>query len=245
MFVSAFLKIERAKHHVRDLSATLRKSAQSVVINFEPNGGATVKVKDQELLVQTCALIIGDAVHNLRAALEHAFWELMGHDSGTQDRYTSFPTGNNRINYEASCNGIKTPRQDTKDFLISLQAYEGGVRQSVHRLHHLDVADKHHLLTPVLGFTALREIIIVRDDGTRERFNHIGTALNQDGTVTEVPVFGPGKFEQTQDTDATVDVFFADIESFKFSPVVPVLDEFVFVVREAVSRMRDFVETRS
>jgi hypothetical protein len=76
MFESAKLKVDRAKQHIRNLRTTLNSYSQSARLEFGPEG-SFITVTIDSGAEPTCSLIIGDAVHNLRAALEHAFWELM------------------------------------------------------------------------------------------------------------------------------------------------------------------------
>src|ERR1700730_11689190 len=94
-------------------------------------------------------MILADAIHNLRTSLDHATWELIRLDGGTQGRWTSFPTGSNQRDYEFSCNGIKTPRDDTKKFLVELATYKGGAGGKIYGLHLLDNAETHTIITPL------------------------------------------------------------------------------------------------
>src|SRR5262249_1514248 len=122
MFESAHLKLDRAKHHIRDLEAVFASSVRDHpdMISIEHDaatGIVTAGIVDLNFQT-TLPLIIGDAIHNLRVSLDHAMWELIGLDGGTQDRRTAFPARRGRQAYEAACMGrdgtVKTPRDDTK-----------------------------------------------------------------------------------------------------------------------------------
>ena len=67
------------------------------------------------------ALCIGDAIHNLRTALDHMTWEIFGREGGTQDRYLKFPFGQDRTSFEALCEGMKAACPKRKQFLSRLR----------------------------------------------------------------------------------------------------------------------------
>lgn len=249
MFESAYLKVDRATHHIRDLQATVARYAKKAGIDFYPDGSFVTITVDRRAEPE-CSAILGDAIHNLRSALEHAFWELIGIDGGTQDKYTTFPIHRgNRVDYEAHCKGVKTPRQDTKDFLICVQAYPDGVGASLVDLHDLDILDKHAMLNPVFGLVALRDCVIVRPNGVREDWAAIGgdyarTLIHEDGQTVVRP-FGEGRFELNQNTQASLDILFGDTEtSVELEPVIPVLDKFVSEIRNVLVGMERLVAKR-
>jgi hypothetical protein len=126
-----------------------------------PTGALTVEVHFHETIPTTFSLILGDAIHNLRTTLYHAAWELIGIDGGTQNRHLAFPTSGTQGDYEATCNGIKTSRDDTKKFLISLAAYPGGAGWKLYGLNRLDIADKHTFLTPIAGVARIWHLKVV------------------------------------------------------------------------------------
>lgn len=97
----------------------------------------------------TFALIIGDVVHNLRTALDHANWELRGQDGGKQDRYTKLPVGDDKTKFESQCHGIRTPRGDLPSFYIPFEFFNGGKGHNIFVLHDLDIIDKHMILSIV------------------------------------------------------------------------------------------------
>ena len=159
MFESAQLKIDRYERHIVDLHAALDHYSKEARIDYEPDG-STVTVTIDGRAEPTCSLIIGDAIHNLRAALDHAFWKLMEIDGGIQDRHTSFPVHvGKRIDYVAACKGLRTPRQDTKNFFVGIEAFPDGAGEVLAQLHGLDITDKHSLLMPVFGLTSLRNCV--------------------------------------------------------------------------------------
>ena len=98
IFQDARLKIERANHHIRDLEGQLRTYADSRphTLTFEEDPISkrfNIRVNFPDEPPPDMALAIGDAIHNLRTALDYMTWEMVGRDGGIQNRWLKFPTG--------------------------------------------------------------------------------------------------------------------------------------------------------
>jgi hypothetical protein len=107
MFESAKLKLDWSNKHIGDLKSALDLFRQTypdaVRIDHDVDTGKVTVILYARHEVPTpgnLSLIIGDAIHNLRTVLDHAMWELIGLDGGTQDRRTFLPTGDSRQKYE-------------------------------------------------------------------------------------------------------------------------------------------------
>lgn len=251
MFESARSKIERADKHISDLKgafdAFIETHPHTLSIGSDPNTGEmTVEVRFREKISSTFALIIGDAVHNLRTALDHATWELIGLDKGTQDRWTAFPTsGQDRINYEATCNGIKTPRADTKKFFIDFAAYPGGAGQKIWGLNALDNDDKHTVLTPIFGAAKVAHMKVLNPNGSvAMTMKDCTFGMGPDSRARMMRLGRGMTIEFDQDADMTIDVFFGDIDMFKFSPIVKTLESLRDAISEIVGKFDEFVRAR-
>jgi len=103
------------------------------------------------------ALLVGECVHNLRSALDHAVYECSGPDApdGCQfpvfrdDSYLSLPERAKR-GYLYKVRGIKDDR--VRAIIQTAQPWNRKERPELHPLwvlHRLDIQDKHRLLTPV------------------------------------------------------------------------------------------------
>src|SRR5687768_16440862 len=129
MFEGALLKVKRAKEHICDLHIAfdgfVETHKYTLSVSQDPDSGTSaIDIDFSDPKPEHFALILGDAIHNLRTALDHAMWELMGHDRGQQHETLYFPTSKGRkAEYEAVCNGLKTPRDDSKKFFIALEAF--------------------------------------------------------------------------------------------------------------------------
>ena len=240
MFENAKLKSEWAKHHIRELETQFRafieRNPYRVGAGHNANTGKTaIRLIFHEKLPTSVALIIGDAVHNMRTALDHMTWELIGLDGGTQDRYLKFPTGDNRVNFESSCQGIKTPTQAIRDLLKSLEAFPSGKGDVLYRLHLLDNSDKHTVLTPVIRAAKVSKLLIFNADRTLNTTLINNTFAGDTGPLADiwqVPTGGYVEFDP--EVKATPDIFFGPVLGVPARPVFEALSEFSHAVSSAI-----------
>lgn len=247
MFESAKLKLERANHHISDLraffDAFINSNPHTLRISSDPNGYTTIEMRFRDPITPTIPLVIGDAIHNLRAALDHATWELVGSDGGTQDRFLSFPMGQTQRDYEASCKGIKTPRQDTKDFFIRCSAYKGGGGDVLYALHLLDNVDKHTMLTPLAGASRVSLKAISADGSSIVQLTDCAVMMGVDGR-SRLRVHAGWRVELDQKTNPTIEIFFRDVEGLGVKSIIPALMHFSNAVADCLRQFQTFVLTR-
>jgi hypothetical protein len=191
---------------------------------------------------------LGDAIHNLRTFLDHAAWELIGIDGGTQDRYTAFPFRRTQVEYEATCNGTKTPRDDTKKFFVALAAHEGGAGEKLYALHRLDIADKHTVLTPVIGMARVEKLELVQPNGeTLMRMANCRFTMLPDGCARLMDIPGGGGYtiKIDQDSNATIEIFFGDVEFVQALPLIETLMDLSSSVSDVIGQFVQLVEART
>lgn len=251
MFDSSKQKIERADYHIADLERQFAVFVAEKPHRFsvQPNpasGGLNIGIRFVKELPRSFAPIISDAIHNLRTALDHMAWELVGADHGTQDRYLQFPTGDNRINFEASCNGIKTPSQWVKDAFKSTEAFIGGKGLDLYQLCQLDNSDKHVEITPVLRTTRHPSFHIVAPNG------HISQTVESNaltpaasGTTIATLVAIPTGFscELNDNAECPPEIFFSHPGGFISSPALPTLKRYSVRVVETIDNIRGQIPT--
>lgn len=158
------LKVERANHHIDQLVAIFREHidlhVKTRMVQGNANSGKPFESEISALLPRHTATVIGDVVHNLRVALEHAYWVSVRENSGQFGKAGTFPFGKIKADTEASVNGwpaTAKPRQDVIRFILDdLEPFEGG-RLGLYDLHKLDITDKHDLLLPTLMAFTFRE----------------------------------------------------------------------------------------
>jgi hypothetical protein len=161
------LKVERAKHHIRQLDIAIRRFDKSepytLSIQHKPNiGHVALYVASLEPVPEYIALIIGDAVHNFRSALDHLAWQLVEAGGGVPDKDTYFPICQNAQQYASAVGKgeIKKIPVGTKEALSAVQPYICG-NDTLWHIHELDRIDKHRLL--ITTTTAIKKWSIVID----------------------------------------------------------------------------------
>ena len=164
MFESSRLKIDRAKHHIHELSALILRfqteNAHEIVIEADPEPGYKVhkfRLTKPDLL-PGFAVVIGDAINNMRAALDHAVYAcaLANGHSAPKFRTCSFPFGDNKATFDNAVNGCTAVPKHIQALLRKFEAYENG---DIHLwyLNKMCNRDKHALITPVIvGWDALQ-----------------------------------------------------------------------------------------
>jgi len=158
---SASLKIKRAEKHLAELSLLFklkRPFRYFVETNFKAGQRATFAKRD-EAVANEAAIIIGDIVHNLRSAIDHAYWDCTNAfaKSDGERRSIQFPVTSTE---EALVNSVipGLPSRVSKEFcsaLISLKPYRESGNALLCAIHDLDILDKHKLLIPTGNFTKI------------------------------------------------------------------------------------------
>jgi len=246
MFEGARLKVERADHHIRDLqtqfAAFVDSNPYTLAVGNDAESGKTIlRLNFRKPILPQWALMIGDAIHNLHTALDHMTWELIGRDGGTQDRHIKFPTGDSQASFEGLCNGMKTPSQSVKDMLKALEVFPEGKGNTLHALHHLDIADKHAILMPVVRAAKVSKFVIFNGDGTpNATWTNTTFVVGGDGASMNITGVPPGGYiELDNDTKVTPDIVLGKISpSGGYLPIFSTLREF----RRKVSNTIDAIE---
>jgi hypothetical protein len=89
-------KIERAKEHIRDLNAEWQAfratDSYGIRVDLDPQTGERVyRFEIRQQISIDIATIIGDAVHNLRSALDHLACQLVEANGRTATNRTAYP----------------------------------------------------------------------------------------------------------------------------------------------------------
>jgi hypothetical protein len=172
-FTSSRLKIERANKHIADIYAAVRTLPDRYTATVEVNpqtGNEVIKhdLSDGNTITTDLALMIGDAIHNLKCALDYAW-------IGTIERFvpsaldssTKFPVRPTKDELESALRGrkIDTAAPTLFELVVSnIKPYQGG-DHSIWSVHTLDILDKHRLLIPVLEFAGVDGIELENERG--------------------------------------------------------------------------------
>jgi hypothetical protein len=157
-------KVERAGEHVADLKSEIGRffatEPYARAIKDDPQTGERVcylsVCKDVPLRV---SIIAGDAIHNIRSALDYLAYQLVRVGSGSPGPFASvyFPISESALELEdAIQRKLKGARPEAKDAIRAVKPYKGGNWPLWH-LHRLNIIDKHRLLVAA-GNTGFRNM---------------------------------------------------------------------------------------
>ena len=150
----AFAKIERAHRHIEELKREAQTFHDSrpyeLYATDEPETGdryVRVRVKAQVPIL--FGTIIGEIIHNLRAALDQAAWELVISNGGNPTNQIYFPIGKDERDLELSIKAkLMGASEKSKNTIRKIRPFRGG-NDSIWKVHALDILDKHRAIIPV------------------------------------------------------------------------------------------------
>jgi hypothetical protein len=156
------------------LIAAMQDSYSSTVERYESIRAQNIiyTFADLPKLAPVMALIIGDALHNLRTAIDYAYCgAIERHASTALDSYTKFPTAETREEVESRLRGRKIDVLCPKLFdriVTDIKPYTVGGNCLVKMLHDMDISDKHWLLIPVTRAIDAKGIVVEDEKGNLE-----------------------------------------------------------------------------
>lgn len=165
MFKTARLKIKRANMHITEANVIIdgfrSPKLQEIRHEIDPNTGNQFLHYGLKSTVSfdNLALVIGDAIHNLKTAVDHGWYTLLhAFAPAAINNWTQFPVRNDRATLEHGLTGIKinTINSALFEFVVNdLRPYREGGNDGICTIHDLDVRDKHKLLLPLARVTAV------------------------------------------------------------------------------------------
>lgn len=145
-------KIERAKKHFRELGAELDlfrdRSRPLMIGRRDPQTwdvGPPYRPQTVPIISFNALTTTGDAIHNLRSALDHLAYQLVlvGTPGAEPSRQVEFPIAKNETTYEKDkLKKVKGMRPEAIRAIDALKPYHGGT-EAFWRIHELDNIDKH------------------------------------------------------------------------------------------------------
>jgi hypothetical protein len=139
------------------------------------------------------ALMIGDCVHNARAALDYLAWELAGADP--DDRETYFPICLTEDSYRSTgARRVAALPEQARTLIEKMQPYHAPdpAKHGLWALQQLDIADKHKLLTVTAVVAEAGELSLRIPggiDSSRFRWTAVpDVALEHDAVLGELHV---------------------------------------------------------
>jgi hypothetical protein len=143
------LKLERACHHINDLNGRidnlLAERPFKLMERFRRKvGKITYRVKAEKTVPKEFSLIIGDAVHNMRTALDMTLFAMAGNIAPK----IHFPLAKEATGLKAAIKEgyVKSAGKKVVEAICALEPYPGGKGTPLYTVHALDIKDKHRLL---------------------------------------------------------------------------------------------------
>jgi hypothetical protein len=190
-FAASKLKLNRAAKHFSELedavSAYLSESPVRIVV--EPFPGMEMRYATRAWVARInnpvplhLSAIIGDVVHNLRAALDLLACDLV-RLAGQTSKGVYFPFCDVPVDLPArikKCN-LHRAGSDVVDVIRRLRPYNGG-NIALRAIHDMDIADKHRALLPVIGATTVPIGSILRIPPTYQ-LQELSTIIRKDAQI--------------------------------------------------------------
>jgi hypothetical protein len=160
-FMGPHRKLDWAEHHIDDLRARTNKffadHYKLVFVRNMASGQCRITIERQEPIPNEFSLIIGDAVHNLRATLDLLAFHLVAKSGKNfNESAIHFPIlkkGNDPNALKSAIQGacIHFAGAAVLDHFQTFQAYRGG-HLELWELNEVDIIDKHRLLLTTVEF---------------------------------------------------------------------------------------------
>ncbi len=226
-FTSAHLKIKWADKHIADLQAVFSRFLQTdfyrLGVDRDPDGRNVLRFESTVAVPWETPLLIGDAVHNLRSALDHVAHAIVADAGLTPSRRVSFPFAQDRQELISTLrNGeIEAAAGQTLIDLIvdTVRPYKGG-NDALYAIHALDIVDKHKLLIPVISVIGLHG---VSGRGGGVTMQNCSFGVSEGGVLNAISI--PGPFEITDHGQPMFEVRFDQGQALEGQPVLPTLHQ--------------------
>lgn len=240
-FEDAKLKIEQGNRHINELDSFLKNYINTnpyrVVIEENPLSGLnTLGLDATKPIPNEVAAFLGDAIHNFRAALDHAVWGAIRCTGREPGRESGLPFSDSEKGMVAELNKRlrKVAGADICDLIArDIRPYKGG-NETLYNLHHLDIIDKHR--------HSLVTFKVVQVDNVCARCSNGIVIKNQsfcvggDGLLRGISGLGEVKIENYG--DVTLQVVFGGGFPLEGEPVLPMLNRISKLVAATVSKFR-------
>lgn len=181
-FHQSRLKIERANQHIADIERLLTDLPNSYVSSVEVDPDARYKSIKHDVInkrfMSDAALMIGDAVHNLKCALDYAWIKTVERVAPLAlGKFAKFPVYATREALEAALRGRKIDVASPALFSLMLDEihpYDGG-NFAIWPIYVLDKRDKHRLLIPIIQYSSISGVEVEDEAGVLHRGDTWGT----------------------------------------------------------------------
>lgn len=240
-------KVKRAEQHIRDfktgLDSYIDARPYDIRIDVEADPlNPIVEIIRADPIPPDLRCVLGDAIHNLRAALDHLACALVRAKDGIVSPHTEFPilddpitTTKREARFQDKVQGMG---KEAIDAIRAIHPYHGG-NDALWRLHRLDITDKHNMLVMAWGsITAINGLPPISDQWNGDRWVSVpGIPL----TLEKGQKFRIPGAEVHKDTKFFAEIVFNEPNVAEGYPVVLGLAHFRAAVMKVVGNLQMFL----
>lgn len=247
-FESSHLKIKRAYRHIQEVEATFKSFLQTdfcrlVIEDDLKTGSQLIKAKSDHAPPPEISLMIGDAIHNLRSALDHAAVQIIHAIPGIGKegrKQAAFPMAADRNNpgSHPAYGLIKKSFPDLANLLTDEIGIHDTGEPCLWTISGLDNIDKHNLLIAAVSVQELQGISLY-DKAHNNRFSGITVRLNEGGTANLIQ-YGPGKLEITSKGQPAAAILFGKGQPLEGKAIIPSLLKLAELTSQAIKTLELF-----
>lgn len=236
-FESAKHKLDRANSLRNEFEAALADYIDSepveVVIDEITDGEWHIHAKQIIEAPVHLSLLLGDAIHNYRTALDHLMADIVLANNQTITTATQFPAGKDLQGFKTTLGKIAGQIDSiTKAELEAKAPYPSGVWEDLYFLHVFDIADKHNMIIPSVGSATIRNVAF---DGkiSYPVYSMYFEAEGSEGIILRHPM------KPTFDSRIKVEIHIANAPFLAGVPVLKVLEKFRRGATDAINHFAD------
>lgn len=222
LFSASRLKLQRAEKFIRELECELKRyrASDPVRAHYDFKQTPPVIILNFDGITDLPGAIVGDAIHNMRTALDLMASELV-RQNGKSDNKVYFPFADKASNLDdvITSKNFHKAGSDAVALLKKYEPYRGG-NESLRAIHDLDIRDKHKALV-LMGATRTIEV-----EGSYDVESLVGHHI----TITKHDVYY---------------VFPEDGAALSGRPVIETLKELVKLVNGIVEAFTSMVALRN
>ena len=245
---NALLKIKRAKQHIADFESKLQafKAANPYRLVVESNdeaNGFSLVFRILKSAPSDLPAIVGDAVHNLRVALDVLIYGIVVKNfpeaSPGQARRIQFPFSETADALERTINDRHICRagKQVTDEIIRLKPYKGasGDGGGLYALHELDIADKHRLFIDLDRVSIIPDFTLLNALGDRiVNMTNVGMGAKEGMTFLHIeqPV---RDVKINHYINPSPEIIFSRMQPFGGKAVTPTLVQLTQLVEQTIA----------
>lgn len=252
-FGQARIKLDRADQHIQNFQvfweAFLKTEFCTLRLKDHPEGGQLIQVEAMNIMPAEMALIPGDAIHNMRCALDYIIAEILG----WREFRLAFPFDEERDRLIDSfrtvpvIRGGKTVKKGRNarieealpgfgKFIVDKIRPYRDAGNPLWIINELDRRDKHRLLIPVIIPQTLEGYRAIDDYG-----NVYGGKATIDAGVVNLAHSRPGTIKIEDYGRISAEIFFNEVGLIEQQPVIPTLTNMREAISEAIKSIEEFV----